>query len=567
MKKYLFVRVVYAGLCAFIFVAILADKTSGQGYLPGDPLQFYLRLLPPDSLSVHEMDTFGGGGFADARNFDTGLHSNLNHPWQHRGMLRTGVNIRNYDVHLIPYAPQFFVSNNSDLPVGGNDGALWQGVGNNVSVSTGFQVKYGAFTLNVRPVFVFSENKEFEVSPIPADELMSAGTRISQFARPLVRADYPQRFGEQSLSRLDTGLSGLYYQHQSWMAGISTKPLWTGPAVYNPLLLSNNAPGFLHFFLGTHEPVQTTEGAVRLRYFWGGLTSSDYYLEDVNARRYITGLSVSFSPRRVPGLELGVNRIAYGDWSGRLQSPAVVLRALQPNPKEPYDNEEGEPDEDFLAMLSLSARWVLPGTGFETYFEWGRNDYRRGLRDLFLEPELNRGYVLGFIKRFDMSARQWLAFNAEMTQLENSSITTLQRPRRVWYEDNHIRGGFTHRGQVLGAAIGPGSSAQTVALSWYHPYGMFGASVGRVVHNNDRLFNFRDFYEALQGENIWNTMRRLHEVSMVYGAKMLVFLPFNMEFQLGVERQSTENLYNVKELDITNIRYELTIRFRPQGWL
>jgi hypothetical protein len=187
MKKYLLFRIVYAGLCAFIFVAVLTDKTSGQGYLPGDPLQFYLRLLPSDSLSVHEMDNFGGGASADVRNFDTGLLSNLNHPWQHRGMLRTGVNIRNYDVHLIPYAPQFYVSNNSDLPVGGNDGALWQGVGNNVAVSTGFQVQYGAFTLNVRPVFVFSENKEFEVSPIPADELMSAGTRISQFARPLVR--------------------------------------------------------------------------------------------------------------------------------------------------------------------------------------------------------------------------------------------------------------------------------------------------------------------------------------------------------------------------------------------
>lgn len=565
MKKYPLFRVFYVALYALIFVTTLADKTSGQDYSPGDLLHFYLRLLPSDSLSVHEMDYFLDGGFADARIPDAGLLSNLNHPWQHRGMLRTGVNIQLNNAHYMPYAPQFFVSNNSKLPVGGNDGALWQGVGNNVSVSTGFQVRYGAFTLQVRPMFVFSENKEFEMSPIPSGELMPEGTRISPFARPLVRADYPQRFGEQSLSRLDMGMSGLFYQHRSWMAGISTKPIWTGPAVYNPLLLSNNAPGFLHFSLGTHKPIQTAEGTVRVRYFWGGLTSSDYYLEDVNARRYITGLSVSFSPRRVPGLELGVNRIAYGDWSGRLRSPAVVIRALQPNPKEP--SVGNEPDEDFLAMMSLTARWDLPGTGFQSYFEWGRNDYRRELRDMFLEWELNRGYVLGFIKRFDMSETQWLALNAETTQLENSSITTLQRPRRIWYEDTHIPGGFTHGGQLLGATIGPGSSAQTVALSWYHPYGMFGASLGRVVHNNDRLFNYRDFYEALQGENIWNTMRRLHEVSMVYGAKMLVFLPFNMEFQLGVERQSTENLYNVRELDITNMRYEMTIRFRPPGWL
>jgi hypothetical protein len=154
-----------------------------------------------------------------------------------------------------------------------------------------------------------------------------------------------------------------------------------------------------------------------------------------------------------------------------------------------------------------------------------------------------------------------------MTQLENSNISAMNRPRRTWYEDAHIPGGFTHRGQVLGAAIGPGSSAQTVGMGWYHSYGMVGGTVSRVVHNNDRLFNYRTFYEALQGENTWNTLRKLHQVGMVYGMELLLFLPYGAELQLGVERHVIENRYNVMNRDETNIRYELTIRFRPQGWL
>jgi hypothetical protein len=434
-----------------------------------------------------------------------------------------------------------------------------------MAVSGGVRLQYGAFSMDVRPVLVYSENRDFVLSPLDPGLFLPEGTTVSEYARPLVRADVPQRFGDGELRRLDPGLSRLQYARTGWRAGLSWEPVWTGPAVYNPLLMSNNAPGFLHAFASTNNPIQTSEGTLHLRYFWGALRSSDYFIDDQNTRRYTTGISVAFAPRRAPGLELGLHRVAYGDWAGRLAGPAVFFRALQLNPKEP---EAGAPpDRDFLAMFSLSARWALPGTGFETYMEWGRNDYRRGLRDLFLEPELNRGYVFGFLNRFDVADRHWVVFNAEMTQLENSSITTLQRPRRTWYEDPYILGGFTHRGQALGAAIGPGSSAQTFALSWYHPYGMIGASVGRVVHNNDRLFNYRAFYEELQGGFRWNTLRKLHQVEMRYSAWILVFLPYDAELQLGLVENRIENQYNVINADVSNTRFEFTLRLRRPGWL
>jgi hypothetical protein len=574
--KSLFCRVsVPLGFILFlvVFSTTFAGQVHAQAFSPGDPLRMYLRLLPDVAAVTDEVGNRPGvswlsgmAGYSDLAGWSDGNGiSALRHPWQRHGALQPGVGYGNLDVRLIPFVPQFFFSRNSELPAGGNDGALWQGVGDNRSVSGGVRVQYGGLTLDVRPVYVYSQNRAFELSPLATDLFLPGGAAVSEYARPLVRADYPQRFGEGSLSRLDPGLSAISYARTGWKAGLSYAPVWTGPAVYNPLLMSDNAPGFLHFFASTNAPVRTGEGALRVRYFWGGLEGSDFYIEGLDARRYVTGLSVSFAPRRAPGLELGLNRVAYGDWSDGLAGAGVFFRALQPNPKEPLG--DAGPEEDFIAMLSFSARWALPGTGFETYMEWGRNDYRRGLRDLFLEPELNRGYVFGFLKRFEVSGRHWIVMNAEMTQLENSSISTLQRPRRTWYEDPNIPGGFTHRGQVLGAAIGPGSSAQTLALSWYHPYGMVGISGARVVHNNDRLFNFRTFYEELQGGWRWNTLRKLHQVEMRLSAWALVFLPYGAELQVGVVENRIENIYNVINTDKTNVRVEFALRVRRPGWL
>jgi hypothetical protein len=550
-------------------MALVSVEGQAQVFNPGDPLRAYLRILPVHSDSPDHVQAIswlnGTAGYDQLWSYTRSAEGvAVLHPWQRA--LRGGSFVsQSGGLHVRPFAPQVFMSQNETHPTGGNDGALWQGVGNNLAVSGGVRMRYGAFTLDVRPVYVYSENREFALSHLAPDLFLPEGTVISEFARPLVRADYPQRFGEAALSRLDPGLTEFSYARTAWKAGVSFAPMWTGPAVYNPLLLSDNAPGFLHVFAATNAPVRTREGLLYLRYFWGGLEGSDYFIGGLDARRYITGLSVVFAPRRAPGLELGLNRVAYGDWSDGLAGPGVLFRALQPNPKEPLPG--AVPEDNFLAMFSFSARWALPGTGFETYMEWGRNDYRRGLRDLYLEPELNRGYVFGFLKRYEVSDRHWLVFNAEMTQLENSSISALRRPRRTWYEDPFIPGGFTHRGQVLGAAIGPGSSAQTLALSWYHPYGMLGVSGGRVVHNNDRLFNNRRFYEDLQGGFRWNTLRKLHQVEMRLSAWMLVFLPYGAEVQVGVVENRIENIYNVINTDKTNVRVEFALRLRRPGWL
>src|SRR5581483_7717213 len=99
------------------------------------------------------------------------------------------------------------------------------------------------------------------------------------------------------------------------MAELSTADQWWGPAIENPLILSNNAPGFLHLSIGTSTPVNIGIGRVHGRVVWGRLEQSAYSPDQgPDSLRFMSGLVAEFMPRGVPGLELGAARFFNSPW-------------------------------------------------------------------------------------------------------------------------------------------------------------------------------------------------------------------------------------------------------------
>ena len=47
-------------------------------------------------------------------------------------------------------------------------------------------------------------------------------------------------------------------------------------------------------------------------------------------------------------------------------------------------------------LASLWFRWAPPGSGFDVYGEFGREDFAADLRDLILEPDHSASTNLGF---------------------------------------------------------------------------------------------------------------------------------------------------------------------------
>src|SRR5690606_30741355 len=82
------------------------------------------------------------------------------------------------------------------------------------------------------------------------------------------------------------------------------------------------------------------------------------------------------------------------------------------------------------------------------------------------------------------SADDLIQVDAEVTELAYNA-TNFLRESPTWYTHHVVRDGYTHRGQVLGAGIGPGSNVQSVDVSWVRGLKRVGVQAERFVHHND----------------------------------------------------------------------------------
>lgn len=455
------------------------------------------------------------------------------------------------------YTPVSKITYNNNFPAGQNDGALWQGRGLNTVLSAGAYVSYGRFRASIRPNFIYSANNNFTLSRWPAPE------GISEYGYEFSVIDYPQRFGNASITKIDPGQSWVRADYRDFSAGISTSTTSLGPAVYNPIILSNNAPGFFHFFIETNKPVQTRIGNFEGNIFWGKLNESKYFdHDDSNDRQLINGLTISYSPKYIRGLHVGLSRIFVKPQLNGNTSFGDLFLALRPMQSEPSD------EIDKLQMVSLFSRWKVPDYGFEFYAEWARNTAANNFRDLLLHPEYSRAYTLGFLKRFLLAEQHWLTLHFELTQIE--------RPRSVeyrysepFYRSHAVIQGYTHQGQILGAGIGPGSNSQKVHVNYYWKHGLFGISFNRIVHDNTRLY---ENYEII-GERPWGIRnpRIVNEVEFRYGLNAVVFIHTNIELQLDVYRtrffHHEHGTLPFENPDVYNTNVQFTLRYQLDNFL
>ena len=77
-----------------------------------------------------------------------------------------------------------------------------------------------------------------------------------------------------------------------------------------------------------------------------------------------------------------------------------------------------------------------------------------------------------------------LVIGAEITQLSQAP-TRHVRDAGTFYTHGQIHQGYTHRGEVLGAGVGPGGNIQTLDFSWMSSLKKVGVQFERFVHNND----------------------------------------------------------------------------------
>lgn len=380
----------------------------------------------------------------------------------------------------------FHTAWNSALPFSQNDGALWAGRGMNWMISAGIRLDWGRVSVLLVPEIAYQQNEEFQTILFNR----SRDVDRHRFSNPWYdrpeSIDLPSRFGSSSFVTAGLGQSSITVDVGRAAIGAATENLWWGPGIRNAIVMSNHAAGIPHLFLRTARPLETPIGDFEGRWMLGRLAESEYFDNfSGNNVRSLSALALAYRPWFEPNLTLGFARSVYAAAGDRSISPVAafdVFRSVGRPNERPADDLLREPGADQL--FSFFGRWVFPQAGLEAYAEWARYQQPASLRELLVIPHHTQGYTLGAQWARELESDAVVRLQTELSFLEPSSDTG---ERRVigWYTSRPVRQGYTHKGQVIGAAIGPGSSSQWLAADFLSASRwQVGAFAGRIRWDN-----------------------------------------------------------------------------------
>jgi hypothetical protein len=395
-------------------------------------------------------------------------------------------------------------------------------------VSGGFFLKLGPLTIQAKPQMVYAQNTPFKGFP------QEHNINVWQsYLYAMSFADIPERFGSNIYKKSFLGNSSIKLNVGPLSFGISNENLWWGPAASNALIMGSHSPGFLHASINTRHPWRTPIGSFEFQLISGFLDSSGYALpvkieENLTTslkqpeNRYLNAGVLSFQPIFLKGLSFGVIRAVQEYTSWLKQNGQWFLLMNNIDRKQDGDfNVEINRDQ----QASLFARWIIKKANAEFYVEWGRNDAFYSVRDLYLQPNHSRAYTLGFRKVFPKKNKYHFELYTESTKQKQSSTRIIRDSNPDWYMHGMVTHGMTHRGEVLGAYVGPGSDFQMLRVSMFDNKKLLSIQL-------ERTPQFTDMYERIFGTNDPNVRRWVDYMLRIQGQYRWKNMIFNAQLAM-----------------------------------
>ncbi len=424
---------------------------------------------------------------------------------------------------------------NNHLAIGANDGSLYPSVGLQQRLTLGVNLQWRYFSLHLQPEFVSAEN----LDPLPFKSDPNDGNYWAKYYLYIVnKIDNFSRMGKAPLQKYFPGQSSFRINTKTVSLGISTENIWWGPGIKNSLVLTNNAPGFLHVTLNSRKPIATPIGHFEFQAVAGILRNdttiapedslmrtiwADGIAKKSQVDRGFVGGIISWNPKWTPNLHIGVigSNYFYKD-STIITKPSVLLM-------------DSENKQNTGALGSVFIRYAMPKEKAEIYVEYGRADKLVSPFNLFGDT-IPTGYTAGFRKIFTLgnNHKSYIQFTAEVTQLQLpdarlifNSAGVYGIPRtKSWYTNPFIRQGYSNESQVMGASIGPGSNSETFGIAYINGLKRIGIQGERIAHNND--FYYYNYLSGTIGSGTsnkyWADMSLAFHVQ--YDYKQLLFSGF-----------------------------------------
>lgn len=472
-------------------------------------------------------------------------------------------------VKLLPFELRLAYDHNH--PDSRNDGAMIRSRGLQTHISAGIYTELGPLTIQLKPEFIFAENKDYQGFPLKPRHYESTWqTRYIWFNL----IDEPERYGVNSYSRFTWGQSSIRLNKWGLSLGLSTENIWWGPAIRNSIMMSNNAQGFPHVTFNTQKPIKTAVGNFEGQFITARLESSGFNppASDVVFRgrisfvpkpddwRYYQGLSFSYSPKWISGLSLGFTR-----WVQQYYKNAEESGSYFPIFQNLFRNNDKEVLGFNLRQdqaASLFGRWMWYDSKAEFYFEFAKNDASLNLRDLLVDTDHSRALTVGINKLFPTSKKdQFWQFNFEWTQMSQTE-SRLLRNASSWYIHGTVIHGYTNNGEVLGSALGPGGNAQYLEVAKVRGFNRIGGAIERYVHNND--FNNAafpdDFTRYWVDYNLYGFYEQRFN-AMILSASLFYTYSFNYQWEVLFDPNDPSAFPDTPGVDRNNWNFDLKIAY------
>lgn len=345
---------------------------------------------------------------------------------------------KNFFLGLFPVSLVQQVVTHHPLPQ--NDGALFPSKGYQVLLSAGVYGKAGPLSFQFKPEYVSSANRPFSTTP-------------GFGATP--PGPFRKWYWGQSAVSLSAGPVGV---------SLSSENLWWGPSIHHSLMLTNQAPGFVHVKLHTVRPLKTPVGSFEFTLLGGRLTSDASQTFDNRffqfnpfpvEKRYLNAYLLSYQPAFVQGLSIGLIRSLQQYQSDIDLFGGSFFNRYLPVVGKAFSKKNAQDDDAKRIDQVASAffKWQFPKSRAEVYGEYGFNDYKANGRDLILNLPHAAAYLVGFRKAFPLKDQSYLEAGFELLQ-QTESPDRLVRNAGNWYVHETIKEGYTHQNQVLGAPYG-----------------------------------------------------------------------------------------------------------------
>ena len=394
-------------------------------------------------------------------------------------------------IRVVTLPLYFHTQYNQHHPYGWSDGLRIPNKGIQQYLSAGVYVKAGPLEIQYRPEFIYAQNQDFQNPPYRAIEI-----------------DNPDRMGTKPYNTSSPGQSFVKLHFGALALGYSTENIWWGPGMKNSIVISNNAPGFGHATIHTNRPIKTRYGTFEGQFIAAQLENSGFHpypvasnnwppiagdiLPDTTKKSkyhsFVNGVVLSFQPKWTPGLFLGLTRVVQA--RGVPKKPGDYLKigylGLRGENTGQGPNANGFNRNQ---IISFFGRYLFKESHAEIYFEMGREDAWFDVEDLITNPTHTTVWMAGMRKMYALPGKdRWLQIFGEYTKIQAPVSNYSRAFGYSFYTHRPNVEGWTHRGQVLGAGIGPGSNMNTAGITYGKGFDTYGLHLERVVYNEDMLY-------------------------------------------------------------------------------